>query len=181
MANKELAKTADTPDEPKQTKAARIELATRESQLTLAVRQLLDALDRCAGDPPDCPHCGPARVFADSLLNPEEQPNNNPASERERVSLSGRVGSDPSFRTTPKGTLVARFPLAVHGADNSTTWFPVLAFNQRAEQLKDFVKRGMPLDVVGYLHTREARSRNGTPTTIREVYAVTVTTPGAKR
>jgi len=82
---------------------------------------------------------------------------------------------------TPKGTLVARFSLAVHGPDNSTTWFPVLAFNQRAERLKDFVKRGMPLNVVGYLHTREGKSRDGQPTQIREVYAVTVTTPGARR
>jgi single-stranded DNA-binding protein len=94
--------------------------------------------------------------------------------------LAGRVGADPTFRTTPKGTLVGRFSLAVHGPDHATTWFPVVAFNQRAERLRDSVKRGVAVNVVGYVHSRETGSRDGSPRTIREIYAVSVTPPRAQ-
>jgi hypothetical protein len=102
------------------------------------------------------------------------------AGEQERVSLLGRVGADPTFRTTPKGTLVGRFPLAVHGEGNSTTWYPVLAFNQRAERLKEGVHKGEAVRVVGYVHEREIKTRDGEPRTVREVYAVSVTPPSAR-
>jgi single-stranded DNA-binding protein len=92
-----------------------------------------------------------------------------------RLSLAGRVGADPTFRVTPKGTLVGRFPLAVHAGDNTTTWEQVLSFNARAEKLKDAVHKGDAVQVVGYMHEREGRGRDGQPKTIREVYAVTVT------
>lgn len=156
------------------------ESETRESKLERAVYQLLTALDGCAGDPPDCPHCGPARAFAQELLSPESAQKNPANAEQERVTFSGRAGSNPTLRTTPKGTLIARFPLAVHGPGNTTTWFPVLAFNQRAEGLKEIVSRGAALDVIGYLHSRETRSRDGSTRTIQEIYAVTVTSPQAK-
>ena len=155
---------------------------SRSERLTLAIRQLLDALDRCAGDPPDCPHCDPARRFALDLLKPDPgQPEPATSTEQERVRLSGRAGADPSFRTTPNGTLVGRFPLAVRDGEKPTAWFPVLAFNQRAEQLREIVKRGAALDVVGYLHPREVRSREGKTRTVQEIYAVTVKTAGTTR
>jgi hypothetical protein len=146
----------------------------------LAVRQLLDALDRCAGDPPDCPHCGEARRFAIDLLQPTpvDQPTTNEtvsAQEQRRLQLAGRVGADPVFRTTPKGTLVGRFPLAIHNPDNTTTWHQVLAFNARAERLKDAIHKGDAVRVVGYMHEREGKGRDGQPRTIRELYAVSVT------
>lgn len=121
-----------------------VEGEDRQTHLTKAVRQLLDALDRCAGDPPDCPHCGPARTFAQDLLKPlddQQLVSNESGAEQERLSLTGRVGADPTFRTTPKGTLIGRFPLAVHQPDNSTIWWPVLALNARAEKLRDALRR----------------------------------------
>jgi hypothetical protein len=156
----------------------------RVPRLTHAVRQLLDALDRCAGDPPDCPHCGPARSFALGLLSPkptdqdpsvEQTQNRQPSTEQVRLNLTGRVGADPSFRTTPKGTLVGRFPLAIHNPDNTTNWEQVLTFNARAEKLKDTLHKGDAVQVVGYMHERKGKGRDGQPKTIRELYAVTVT------
>jgi hypothetical protein len=45
------------------------------------------------------------------------------AREQERVHLAGRVGQTPRLRTTPKGTLVAQFPLGVtHLANTSWTY-----------------------------------------------------------
>ena len=157
----------------------------REGNLLRAVNLLLEALDSCAGDPPDCPHCGPARAFALSLLeNTHAEVTSQPAeaSERDktRVSLSGRLGADPNFRTTPTGTLIARFPLAVHEDDKTTTWYPVLAFNDRAEKLRGLLKRGDPVSVVGYIHERDAKTKDGQPHKVTELYAVTVTPPKAR-
>ena len=73
---------------------------------------------------------------------------------RERLTLSGRVGAAPTLRTTPKGTLVARFPLGVHEDSGATTWHTILAFNQRAEQVRTSVKKGDAVEVIGYRHTR---------------------------
>lgn len=157
----------------------------REENLVRAVNLLLEALDSCAGDPPDCPHCGPARSFAINLLeNSQSQAGSQvqePAEQaRTRVALSGRLGADPNFRTTPAGTLIARFPLAVHEADKTTTWYPVLAFNDRAEKLRGLLKRGDPVSVVGYIHERDAKTKDGQPHKVTELYAVTVTPPTAR-
>src|SRR5215211_3783515 len=75
------------------------------------------------------------------------------AAERERLTLLGRVGAAPTARTTPKGTLVARFPLGVRDGE-ATAWHQVLAFGKRAEQVRDTVHRGDTVEVVGYRHTR---------------------------
>jgi hypothetical protein len=138
---------------------------------------LLDALDRCAGDPPDCPHCGPARAYANALLDTEtgQADQLQTRTEQERLTLSGRAGADPAFRLTSKGTLVGRFPLAIHHPDNTTTWEQVIAFNTRAEKLKDTLHKGDAVEVVGYMHEREGKGRDGQLKTIRELYAVTVT------
>jgi hypothetical protein len=180
MENKETEPGLTLVRQEQQDDTVPAEPESREAQLTRAITGLLDALDRCAGDPPDCPHCGPARSFALNLLSGPEVKAGEPVSEQERVVLAGRAGADPTFRTTPKGTLVGRFSLAVHGDDNSTTWFPVLAFNQRAERLREIVKRGAAVNVIGYVHTREAPSRDGTTRTLREIYAVSVTAPGTR-
>jgi single-stranded DNA-binding protein len=36
-----------------------------------------------------------------------------PEKERRRVLLAGRIGQNPTLRTTPQGTLAPRFPLGV--------------------------------------------------------------------
>src|SRR3712207_3247575 len=65
------------------------------------------------------------------------------ARERVRVTLAGRLGQNPRIRTTPKGTLVAQFPLGVKDeADlDTTTWHTVLAFQKRAEQVRESLKK----------------------------------------
>jgi single-strand DNA-binding protein len=177
MANQEAGPARNRTNTPRfETPPAE----TTEGRLVTAVRSLLDALERCSGDPPDCPHCGPARAFALEMLTPAVLPE-PPKTEQERVQLAGRVGGDPTFRTTAKGTQVGRFSLAVRNEDNSTTWYPIVAFNRRADQMKGVVEKGAALSVVGYLHSREARSRDGKPRTITEVYAVAVTSLGSRK
>src|SRR5512144_1694553 len=99
--------------------------------------------------------------------------------EQERIALTGRLGRDPAFRTTKTGSLVGRFPLAVHREDGNTTWHTVLAFGPRAEQLQHRaasgeLTQGREVDVVGYLHLNERPGKDGKPRKVQEVYAVAV-------
>ncbi len=107
---------------------------------------------------------------------PEHSPQSRSEDQKERLTVLGRVGATPSFRTTPKGTLIARFPVAVHEGENKTTWHTVLAFGERAEKLKESLEKGGQVEVVGYRHFREATTRNGGSKTIEELYAVVVKT-----
>ncbi len=97
------------------------------------------------------------------------------AREQERVTLTGRLGQNPRVRTTPKGTLVAQFPLGVkEDADlNKTTWHQVFAFRKLAERARDTLKQGDAVQVIGYRHTREIPGRKG-PRTVDEIYATVV-------
>lgn len=97
-----------------------------------------------------------------------------------RVQLTGRLGRDPSFRTSPRGTLIGRFPLAVHRDDGTTVWRSVLAFGSRAEQLQHRsdageLTKGQEVSLIGYQHTREQPTRDGHTKKVTEIYAVAVT------
>lgn len=91
-----------------------------------------------------------------------------------RQTIVGRVGAEPRTRTTPKGTLVLKFPLAEHVAEDKTIWHTILAFGARAEKLKESVKRGDAVEVIGYLHQREVKGRDGNTRTVEEIYATAV-------
>ena len=107
-----------------------------------------------------------------SATEPGETPSAAESLEQERVTLTGRLGQNPRVRTTPKGTLVAQFPLGVKDeADlSTTTWHQVLAFRTLAERARDTLKQGDAVEVIGYRHTRQIPGRNG-PRTVEEVYA----------
>lgn len=96
------------------------------------------------------------------------------ASKRERLTLSGRLGRAPSFRTTRNGKLIASFPLAVRDEDGNTTWHTILTFGARAEQLRDQLEKGQVVQVIGYQHAREVRTKRGETKTVVEVYATLV-------
>ena len=98
------------------------------------------------------------------------------AHEQERLTLAGRLGQDPRIRTTAKGTLVAQFPLGVKADPDldKTTWHTVVAFRQRAEQIRDTLKKGDAVEVIGYRHEREVPRRDGTTRTVQEVWATVI-------
>lgn len=147
---------------------------SHEGLLTDAVRGLLDALDRCGGDEPDCPHCGPARAFAIEALNAVPATGETTERKEERLTLRGRAGTEPTFRTTRNGTPIVRFPLAVRDEAGETTWHTIVAFGERAERLRGVLHRGEIVEVVGYMHERSARTRGGQPRVVRELYAAVV-------
>jgi hypothetical protein len=93
------------------------------------------------------------------------EPSTEPREKQPYVTLTGRVAALPTFRTTPKSQqLVARFPLAVHEAKDGevvTSYHTVLAFGARAEKLRESLKLGEELQVMGYKH--EGQTKAGKP------------------
>jgi primosomal replication protein N len=111
--------------------------------------------------------------------NGQTPPSTTAESEEERVQLTGRLGRTPTFRTTPRGTFIGKFPLAVHLEDGQAKWHTILAFGERAQKLEQKVTagevvKGREVEVIGYPHTREKQSKNGKTRVVREVYAAVV-------
>lgn len=97
----------------------------------------------------------------------------------ERVKLVGRLGRNPTFRTTASGKLVGKFPLAVHLENGETQWHDILAFGDRAASLQkrveaDELVKGREVEVVGYVHEREYKARSGETKVAREINSVAV-------
>jgi hypothetical protein len=83
-----------------------------------------------------------------------------------RLELTGRLGRDPHFRTTASGTLVGKFPLAVHDQDGKATWHDVVVYGKLATRLQERLAagenlKGNEVQVTGYEHTREKRNKDG--------------------
>lgn len=105
---------------------------------------------------------------ATTATGPDRAPT---AEKQERVTIAGRVGMVPTFRTTPRGVRVARFTVAEHTDIESTTWRTILAFGRRADGLdQQPLERGQAVEVIGYPHQREVIT-NGVKKTVEEIYA----------
>lgn len=116
----------------------------------------------------------PMPIHAPSEIVESAVSGNVESEKPQRLTLAGRLGRVPSFRTTRSGTLIASFPLAVRDDAGETTWHTVLAFGERAEQLREGLAKGQHLEVIGYLHQRERTTRSGETRTIDEIYATVV-------
>ncbi len=76
--------------------------------------------------------------------------------------LLGHVGKDPEIRSSSGGTTVASFSLATADRQkdvsgnwvDKTEWHNIVAFSGRAEVIRDYVKKGNQLFIVGKIQTR---------------------------
>lgn len=92
-----------------------------------------------------------------------------------RVTYSGRLGTDPRCRTTPRDILVCSFPVAEkQEGSEKPTWRTTVAFRELAGKVQETLKKGMFVDVVGYEHERTRKSRDGAVRHDTEVYAVAI-------
>ncbi len=98
----------------------------------------------------------------------------NEVGEQPRIILSGRIGAQPHFRTTSRGTDILGFPLAVHDQPGETQWHAIRVFGERAWALRNSLLKGQAVEVVGYTHLRERTHRTGETETREEVYAAGV-------
>src|ERR1700688_1259745 len=76
--------------------------------------------------------------------------------------LLGHAGKDPEIRSTAGGTIVAAFTFATSDRQkdsqgnwtDKTEWHNLVAFNRTAEIVRDYVKKGTQLFIVGKIQTR---------------------------
>jgi len=85
-----------------------------------------------------------------------------------QITIVGHLGKDPEQRTTQNGTAVANFSVAVSDREkvngewqDSTEWFRCVAFNNRAEYLCHYGKKGDLCIVTGKMKTRKWQDQQG--------------------
>ncbi len=96
-----------------------------------------------------------------------------------RVILVGRLVRDAELRKTQSGLSVASFTVAIDNrrgsqGEKSTSFIPCTVWNQAAENLYKFTKKGSLIGVDGRLMQRSYKKNDGTNASVVEVIADTV-------
>lgn len=97
-----------------------------------------------------------------------------------RAVLVGRIVRDPELRKTTSGMSVVSFTLAIdnrvrQGTERTTSFIPVTAWNQTADNIAKYVHKGMLLGVDGRLNQRSYTNNENRKVSVVEVIADTVT------
>lgn len=89
------------------------------------------------------------------------------------INLIGNVCADLELKSTNNGKSVVQFNLAVQRpfAKDTTDFIPIVAWNQTAEFLAKYAKKGSKVAVSGKLTTRNYEDKNGNKRTAFEVVA----------
>ncbi len=106
-----------------------------------------------------------------------------------RVILAGNLTRDPELRYTPGGSPVAHFRIAVskkwRGKDgelkSETGFFPIVVWNQTAQNCHKFLTKGSPVLIEGRLRVDSFVGRDGNKRFITEVIGDTVSFLGGRR
>lgn len=92
-----------------------------------------------------------------------------------RVVLVGRLTRDPELRRTNSGTSVCSFTVAVDNrgknpdGTKSTSFIPCTAFQQSADNMSKFVRKGSLVGIEGRLNQRSYDRKDGSKATVLEV------------
>jgi single-strand DNA-binding protein len=96
----------------------------------------------------------------------------------QQTMIIGNVGRDAELSYTPQGIAVAKFTVAVskvtgkgEGRKEKTTWFRVTIWRERAENLSQYIKKGMKIMVVGEVDASAYTNKQGQPTASLELSA----------
>jgi len=98
-----------------------------------------------------------------------------------RIVLVGRLTRDPELRRTNNEVAVCSFTLAVDdrmkdaNGNKSTTFIGVTVWNNQADNVAKFVRKGSLVGVDGRIHQRTYERRDGTKASVIEVIADSVT------
>lgn len=82
-----------------------------------------------------------------------------------RATIDGNVGSEPQLRTTAGGKAVASFSVASTekvGNEKVTTWVEVVAWEETAEMVGEYIQKGSRVLVTGRLSLEEFQRKDGT-------------------
>ena len=96
-----------------------------------------------------------------------------------KVILGGRLTSDPELKTTPQGTSVATFSIAVNrkGKDAQADFINCQAWRGTAEFISKYFTKGSSICITGSIQTRTWEDKNGgkryaTEVNVEEAYFV---------
>lgn len=85
----------------------------------------------------------------------------------QHIVIVGNVGRDPEFKYTPQGVAVCSFSVAVskvtgRGEDKkeTTTWFRVTLWRERAETASQLIKKGRRVLIAGEVTVRAYLDKN---------------------
>lgn len=95
------------------------------------------------------------------------------------VTLIGRVGQDPEIRNLPNGTVISKFSLATNRArknpdgsyQDETEWHNVTTFGKTAENVRNYVHKGMLIYVDGRIHYNKYEDKDGVKRVFTEIVA----------
>ena len=94
-----------------------------------------------------------------------------------KVILMGNLVADPEYKTTPSGTAVTTFKIAVgrrfakQGDEVTADFFNIVAWRNTAEFVSRYFSKGKPIVVVGSLQNRSWDDPNGQKRYMTEVIA----------
>ena len=102
------------------------------------------------------------------------------------VVLTGRLTADPELKTTPNGTNVTTFAIAVErryrsGEERQTDFINIVAWQKTAEFITKYFKKGNLIGIEGSIQTRRYQDKNGNNRTVFEVIANNVQFVESKR
>ena len=86
------------------------------------------------------------------------------------INITGRIGSNPEVKKTQSGKSVMQINLAVKRDKEVTDWIPVVLWNQSADFIGQYAKKGDLIEVSGRLQSRSYESQ-GQKRTVLEVIA----------
>ncbi|MCM1165496.1 MAG: single-stranded DNA-binding protein [Lachnospiraceae bacterium] len=92
-----------------------------------------------------------------------------------RVIMMGRIVNDLELKTTPNGTTVCSFRIAVDrnyqkkGEERKSDFFNVVAWRATAEFINRFFGKGRMIMIEGEMQTRQYTDKNGNPATWYEI------------
>jgi single-strand DNA-binding protein len=99
-----------------------------------------------------------------------------------KIMVIGNLGTDPEMRYTPSGSAVTNFRMAVSRSYTAsdgerreeTEWFTIVAWNQLAEQVNQYLSKGRRAYVEGRLRSRSWEGQDGQTRFVNEINAFTV-------
>ena len=103
-----------------------------------------------------------------------------------KVIMMGRICSDPELKTTPNGTNVCSFRIAVDrrfqqkGEERKTDFFNVVAWSFTGELVNKYFGKGRMILVDGEMQTRQYTDKSGNQSTWYEINAERVSFTGEK-
>ena len=99
-----------------------------------------------------------------------------------KIMVIGNLGTDPEMRYTPSGSAVTNFSMATNRSYTTsdserreeTEWFRIVAWNQLAEQVNQYLSKGRRAYVEGRLHSSSWEGQDGQTRFRNEIIANTV-------